>query len=335
MLITPKPIGKMELSPEELSKDKKACTKYGPCGVGEKALYLGSFYISRRFYAPYSEIRRVFKRVAMSAGGFTGKGAFGTMPYLVVVLKDGTEKQSNFKREEDVDKILAWIKKHHPEIPTVTKKAEEEAARMNAAPKKEISAPVRKEIAGLNSDIRYLEEKPEISDNLSITVRRKRIVDQIPAGSVLLVSVIAVLGVMIIVGAVYAFAQKVVMAPYILLIGAAFVFFAIATNILPIGQNSKKSAAKGWEAALSDARAYVKEKRDFYLPAQYAHPIVIRRMIRILESGRAKTKKEAYELMKADLKALDSSVKVSQEEHDEVVIVKPLFLECGYKDILE
>ena len=313
MLITPKPIGKMELSPEELSKDKKACTKYGPCGVGEKAIYLGSFYISRRFYAPYPEIRRVFKRVAMSAGGFTGKGAFGTMPYLVVVLKDGTEKQSNL----------------------VTKKAEEEAARMNAAPKKEISAPVRKEIAGLNSDLRYLEEKPEISDNLSITVRRKRIIDQIPAGSVLLVSVIAVLGVMIIVGAVYAFAQKVVMAPYILLIGAAFVFFAIATNILPIGQNSKKSAAKGWEAALSDARAYVKEKRDFYLPAQYAHPIVIRRMIRILEDGRAKTKKEAYELMKADLKALNSSVKVSQEEHDEVVIVKPLFLECGYKDILE
>ena len=73
-MITPKPIGKMELSPEELSKDKKACTKYGPCGVGEKALYLGSFYISRRFYAPYPEIGRVFKRVAMSAGGFTGKG---------------------------------------------------------------------------------------------------------------------------------------------------------------------------------------------------------------------------------------------------------------------
>ena len=39
--------------------------------------------------------------------------------------------------------------------------------------------------------------------------------------------------------------------------------------------------------------------------------------------------------MKADLKVLNSGVKVSQEEHDEVVIVKPLFLECGYKDILE
>ena len=97
---------------------------------------------------------------------------------------------------------------------------------MSAAPKKEVSAPVRKEIAGLNSDIRFLEEKQEISDNLSIAVRRKRIVDQIPAGSVLLVSALAVLGVLIIVGAVYAFAQKVTMAPYILLIGAAFVFFA-------------------------------------------------------------------------------------------------------------
>ena len=52
----------MELSPEELSKDRKACTKYGPCGVGEKALYLGSFYISRRFYVPYPEIRRRFYR---------------------------------------------------------------------------------------------------------------------------------------------------------------------------------------------------------------------------------------------------------------------------------
>ena len=326
MLITPKPIGKMELSPEELSKDKKACTKYGPCGVGEKAIYL-----SRRFYAPYPEIGRVFKRVAMSAGGFTGKGAFGTMPYLVVVLKDGTEKQSNFKREEDVDKILAWIKKHHPEIPTVTKKAEEEAARMNAAPKKEISAPVRKEIAGLNSDLRYLEEKPEISDNLSIAVRRKRIVDQIPAGSVLLVSVIAVLGVVIIVGAVYAFAQKVAMAPYILLIGAAFVFFAIATNILPIGQNSKKSAAKGWEAALSDARAYVKEKRDFYLPAQYAHPVVLDRMIRVIREGRAKTAQEALETVKNDLKSLNNTVKVSQQEYEEVVAVKPMFLVMDYR----
>lgn len=334
MLITPKPIGKMELSPEELSRDKKECLKCGPCGAGKKALYLGSFYISRRFYVPYPEIRRVFKRVAMSAGGFTGKGAFGTMPYLVVVLRNGTEKQSNFKREEDVDKILDWIRKHHPEIPTVTKKAEEEAARSKAAPKKEIADPVRKEIAGLSSDIRYLEERPEISNNLSITCRRKRIVDQIPAGTILLVSAIAVIGVLVIVGAVYAFAQKVAMAPYILLIGAAFLFFAIASNILPIGQNSKKAAKKGWEKALSDARAYVKEKRDFFLPAQYAHPIVLKRMIRILESGRAKTKKEAYELLKSDLKALNSSVKVSQEEHDEVVIVKPLFLECEYKDSL-
>ncbi len=359
MLIKPIPIGNMQLSPEELSADKKACIKYGPCGVGRKALYLGSFYISRRFYAVYPEIRRVFKRVAMSSGGFTGKGMFATIPYLVVVLKDGTEKQSNFKREEDVDKILEWVRKNHPEISTMTAKAEKEAAERESAgteegseaaagkagrgervvktgkkqtSKGELSDSVKREIGFLKSDLRYLEEKPEISDRLSIAVRRKRIVDQMPKGSLLLISAIAVLGLLGLIGAVYAFAQKAPYAPYLLLFGAAFGFFALSTNALPIGQNSKKAAAKNWEAALAASREYTAGKRDFFLPAQYAHPIVIRRMLRILESGRASTRQDAYEVLKADLRALNSSVRVSQEEHDEVVIVKPLFLECGYSD---
>ena len=42
-------------------------------------------------------VRRVFKRVAMSKGGFTGKGAFGSIPYLVVEYDDGAQKQCNFK----------------------------------------------------------------------------------------------------------------------------------------------------------------------------------------------------------------------------------------------
>ena len=55
-------------------------------------------------------------------------------------------------------------------------------------------------------------------------------------------------------------------------------------------------------------------------------------MIRVLESGRAKSCREALETVKSDLKGLNSEVKVSQEEHDEVVQVKPLFLECNYQD---
>ena len=54
-------------------------------------------------------------------------------------------------------------------------------------------------------------------------------------------------------------------------------------------------------------------------------------MIRILREGRAQTAKEALEVLKSDLRALNSSVQVTQEEYDEVVVIKPLFLVCDYQ----
>lgn len=79
-------------------------------GVGKKALYLNSFYIDRQYYIPVRSVSRVFKRVAMSKGGFSGKGMFATIPYLVVVYEDGKEKQCNFKYEDQVDIFLSWIR---------------------------------------------------------------------------------------------------------------------------------------------------------------------------------------------------------------------------------
>ena len=75
MIFKPAQLGLARLDAHELEEDKKACRKIGPCGVGKKALYLNSFYIDRRYYLPYGSITRVFKRVAMSAGGFTGSSA--------------------------------------------------------------------------------------------------------------------------------------------------------------------------------------------------------------------------------------------------------------------
>ena len=74
MLFKPAQLGLAKLGAAELEADKKACKKIGPCGVGKKALYLNSFYIDRCYYLPYGSITRAFKRVAMSQGGFTGKG---------------------------------------------------------------------------------------------------------------------------------------------------------------------------------------------------------------------------------------------------------------------
>ena len=78
MIFRPAQLGMAKLDRLELEADKKACRKIGPCGVGKKALYLNSFYIDRRYYLPYGSISRVFKRVAMSSGGFTGKGMFAS-----------------------------------------------------------------------------------------------------------------------------------------------------------------------------------------------------------------------------------------------------------------
>ena len=116
MLFKPAQLGLAHLDSAELEADKKACKKIGPCGVGKKALYLNSFYIDRRYYLPYGSITRVFKRVAMSQGGFTGKGMFASMAYLVVEYDGGKQKQCNFKDERDVDALLDLLAKEQPQI---------------------------------------------------------------------------------------------------------------------------------------------------------------------------------------------------------------------------
>ena len=58
----------------------------------------------------------MFKRVAMSAGGFTGKGMFASMAYLVVEYDGGKQKQCNFKDERDVDALLELLAKQQPQI---------------------------------------------------------------------------------------------------------------------------------------------------------------------------------------------------------------------------
>ena len=54
-------------------------------------------------------------------------------------------------------------------------------------------------------------------------------------------------------------------------------------------------------------------------------------MVRILREGRAQSIAEALEVLKADLKALNADVQVEQEEYDEVVVIKPLFLVSNYQ----
>ncbi len=183
MLITPVCLGSVSLDREQLKQDKKTALKVGPCGIGLKAVYLNSFYIDRRYYVPFTNISRVFKRVAMSRGGFTGKGVFGSMSYLVVEMKDGTTKQCNFKYEQDVDLFLEQIQKSHPEIPVHSLQAEKKLKEAEEAERakylKELSKDAQKSIGTLERAKDVLEAKPILSKQLTFASKQKRVIDNV------------------------------------------------------------------------------------------------------------------------------------------------------------
>lgn len=54
-------------------------------------------------------------------------------------------------------------------------------------------------------------------------------------------------------------------------------------------------------------------------------------MQRVILDGRAVTAEQALAVVKDDLKALNADVQVSQEEYDEVVAIKPMFLNADYQ----
>ena len=51
----------------------------------------------------------------------------------------------------------------------------------------------------------------------------------------------------------------------------------------------------------------------------------------ILE-GKAETFSSSYELLKKELKELDSTKEVTQKVYDRLIVIKPMFLAHGYRD---
>lgn len=65
-------------------------------------------------------------------------------------------------------------------------------------------------------------------------------------------------------------------------------------------------------------------------PARYAHPVVLDRMIRVLREGRAGTKPRRG-CGQGRSEGANADVQVTQEEYDEVVAIKPMFLLSDYQ----
>ncbi len=335
MLFAPRPIGKTTLDAETLDADRRGCRRMGPCGMGERAIYLGSRYFERRFYLPWGEAERVFKRVAMSSGGFSGKGAFGAMAYLVVRFGGGQEKQCYCKREEDVDRALEWIAQNRPSIPTHSAEAEKklaaEAAEEEARFLKTLPAEAEAALETLRAAKKHLEKRPGLAGELVAAAKQKRVVDNLKPGYLIGGALLAALGVLAMLYGAWGLLRHSAGAGYFAAGGGVAFFTALASGVLPSRWTSKKYAQREWERVVGACRDYC-GGHDVPVPPQYAHPIVLERMIRVVREGRAASAAAALAVVKDDLRALNSSVTVSQREHDEVATVKPLFLACGYRD---
>lgn len=331
----PRLFGNQSLPEGTLKADKKNCRKIGPLGMGRRALYLNSFYISRMYYVVWTDIRRVYKLVAMSKGGFTGIGAFGSMSYLVVELRDGRTKRCQIKYENQTDEALAWIAQNHPEIPTQSVAAEKKLQEAEDAEKsryrKDLSKEEQNSVRILEEAERYLEAEPQLYRNLSAAAGKKRAQQMVgPGRRILGISIMAV-SVLLLAAGIPLSIQSKPYGLYMILFGGAFLLFSMAGNLVPVGKNSPGRIQAEWEEAVSQCATYIGKRESFPVPARYAHPVVLRRMARVIREGRAADIPQSLETVKADLKALNKSVTVSRQEYDEVVAVKAMFLVSEYQ----
>lgn len=334
MLFKPKRLGVTDIPEQTLSADKKSCKRFGPCGIGEEALYLNSFYLDRRFYVPIASVRRVFKRIAMSKGGFTGRGVFAAIPYLVVEYDGGAQKQCIFKREDDVDAFLEHMAMIRPDIPRrsveaerrLREKAEREAARYLT----ELTPQAQAAWDELEAAKQVLDRSPDKSLRLARAAKNKRRNDQANPAYKWVALAIVVAGVLALAYGLYTLVSRDTSGIYYTLIGLAGIFFFSGAQVLPTAKNNRRAIDREWEDALRALREEI-DGEAFPVPPQYAHPIVLDRMIRILREGRALSADGALTVLKSDLRSLNSSVQVEQEEYDEVVQIKPIFLLCNYE----
>ena len=338
MIFKPAQLGMAKLDQQELVEDKKSCKKIGPCGVGKKALYLNSFYIDRRYYLPYGSISRVFKRVAMSSGGFTGKGMFASMAYLVVEYDGGKQKQCNFKDERDVDTLLALLAKEQPQIKLLSaageqvleKKEAEKAARKLP----ELSKDAQHSLTVLKKAKEYLEAKPEIAEELSAAERRKRAQLKSKPVYKYVALIISLFGV---VAAAYGIHSLLTHSGnygiYFALFGFAAIFLFSSYNMMPTARNNHNAIMKRAERAEAAMAEYIKAYpgNNFPVPSTYAHPVVLKQMRDAVEEGRAVTAAEALDAVKHRLQEVNADVQVEQEEYDEIVQIKAMFLNHNYE----
>ena len=322
------------LSAEVLSKEKKNLKKIGRMGIGEKAVFLSTAMLDRSRYICFTDIRRIFKRVAMSKGGFSGKGIFGTMAYIVVELKNGRIVTCTVPLEADADTLLKEFGRRCPNVPL---QSEDAARKLREAEQEEkaryaetLSPAAEACIQRLEKDAQTLEKSPKLYQRLSDGAQRLRMVQRTKPSYKWVALVVFVFAIIAAAFGVLRFLQGREDGVYTVLIGLAVIFLISASRVLPSASNNLRTVTKEYEEAVKAMEAALPQE-DFPVPARYAHPVVLTRMIRVIREGRTETAEGALQLVKEDLKALNAQVSVSKKEYDEVVEIKPMFLVAAYQ----
>ena len=180
----------------------------------------------------------------------------------------------------------------------------------------------------------YLDAKPELSAELSAAQRRKRAQLQSKPVYRYVALAIFVLGVAAAAYGLYSvFSHTGSYGVYFALFGFAAIFLFSSYNMLPTAHNNNNAIMKRADKAEAAMAEYVKHYPHgaFPVASWYAHPIVLKRMMDAIEEGNAVTVPEALDAVKARLKSLNADVQVEQEEYDEVVVIKAMFLNHDYQ----
>ena len=175
----------------------------------------------------------------------------------------------------------------------------------------------------------FLTGYPRLTSRLSAAAKAKRVNEHTNPAHKWVALAIVLAGLIAAIYGIIAWRRQEGFGMYFTLLGLAVVFLFSGTQVIPTMKNNKRAVAAAWEQAQKDVAGVLPE--NFPLPARYAHPVVLDRMIRVLREGRAQSIEEALTVVKADLKALNADVQVSQEEYDEVVAIKPMFLVSDYE----
>ena len=327
------PLSEKKLEKDILKKDKREALHIGPIGIGEKALYLNSFYIDRMYYIPIEAVERVYKRVAMSKGGFSGKGIFASLSYLVVEYDGGKEKACLIRKEWRVDEALSEIRKRFPAIPTMSKRAEEKLRAEEAEEKAKLLPKLSEEAEGALSEIEKAEaillRREDLYQNLAVQAKRERMVQSTNPYYGHFALLLFLGAVLCLFSAFFLYKNR-EQSLAIVLLGFALMLLMMGLRVRPTGKNNREAVKKEYEESIRKMKDYL--SGDFPLPPQYGHPLCLEWMQQSILEGKAKSVQEAYLLLKQELKELDSTKQVSQKVYDRIVVIKPMFLAAEYQD---